>query len=478
MKTTIRKHIITFFMAVMLLVPVQSFAANVQIQDSYFYDLVEFIAENYRYGVTKTELINAAKKYMAQTGEETFDAAVTGMMNILDPYSTYLSPEVYQQWNESGEGSYGGIGVVVTQSHGEFFVSEILADSPAEEAGMKAGDMIWAVDDTSIVGKTFNDVTSLLKTEAPTVKVAVKRFETSGERILEFQLTKSDVVSPDLYSSIEDDIGIITLTSFNEQSYPALQEALADFDKHNVKKIIFDIRDNPGGTDVVMRMAALFIPSGPVTHLEFINSDLNETYTVVNETPGKYRLAVLVNENSASASEMFAGAIQDTKAGTIIGTKTFGKGSMQITQSLLYGGGLKLTVGTYVTPNKNEVNHIGITPDIAVENFTVPYAEHPERISLACTREINGKSNANEIAAVKERLNLLGYCTGDDQDTTWNGITVYALKKFQAENELPQTGICDTATQQCLESACGDIQVVVDEQMNAAKQFLNQTKSR
>ena len=472
MKTKLFRRVLPLLMIALLFAPLQTFARNVQIQDSYFYSLVDFISENYRYGVTKTELINAAKKYMAQTGEETFEAAVTGMTSILDPYSAYLSPDVYQQWNESGEGSYGGIGIGVTLSYSDFFASEIFPDSPAEKAGIQAGDMLWEIDGTPVSGKTFDDVTELLKADNTSVKLVVKRLKSDGEELLEFNLTKEAINSPDLYSSIEDGIGVITLYSFNEQSYPALQEALASFDEANVNKIIFDIRDNPGGTDVVMRMAALFIPSGPVTHLEFINPELNETYTVVNENPGKYQLAVLVNGNSASASELFAGAIQDTGAGTIVGTQTFGKGSMQITQPLFYGGGIKLTVGTYVTPNKNEVNHIGITPDIIVENRVVSYAEHPDRTPLDGEKEIHAASTETEIQAVKERLSLLDYYTGDYQDKTWNGNTIYALKQFQAEMGLPQTGICDIATQISLENACKDILVSVDDQYAAAKQLL------
>ncbi len=476
MKTKLYRRILPFFAAALLFVPLQGFARNVQIQDSYFYSVVDFISENYRYGVTKTELINAAKKYMAQTGDTTFEAAVTGMTSILDPYSAYLAPEIYQQWNESSEGSYGGIGVGVTLSHSDFFASEIFPDSPAEKAGIQVGDMLWEVDGTLISGKTFDEVTALLKADRPNVSLVVKRFGTAGEQLLKFELTKAPVNSPDLYSHIEDGIGVIVLNSFNEMSYPALQEALKTFDEAKVDKIIFDIRDNPGGTDVVMRMASLFIPTGPVTHLEFINPELNETYTVVNETPGKYQLAVLVNENSASASEMFAGAIQDTDSGTVIGTKTFGKGSMQITQTLRYGGGIKLTVGTYVTPHKNEVNHVGITPDIVVENRVVSYEQHPERTPLEGKKEIGAASTEPEIKAVKERLDLLGYYTGDYQDKSWNGNTVYALKQFQAEMGLPQTGVCDITTQIRLENVCKDKQVVIDDQYAAAKNLLLESK--
>lgn len=477
MKTKLYKRILPLFMAALLLVPLQTFARNIQIQDSYFYELVDFIAENYRYGVTKTELINAAKKYMAQTGDESFEAAVTGMTSILDPYSTYLSPEIYQQWNEASEGAYGGVGIRVTKSYSDFFASDIFSNSPAEKAGIQLGDMIWKIEGIPISGKSFEDVTALLKSDQPTVKLTVKRLGTDGEQLLDFTLTKEPISSPDLYSSIEDGIGVIVLNSFNEMSYSALLEALETFDKEKVNKIIFDIRDNPGGTDVVMRMASLFIPSGPVTHLEFVNPELNETYTVVNETPGKYQLAVLVNGNSASASELFAGAIQDTGAGTIIGTKTFGKGSMQITQPLFYGGGIKLTIGTYVTPNKNEVNHIGITPDIIVENSVVPYMQHPNRTPLEGKKEIGAASTEIEIKAVKERLSLLNYYTGDYQDNTWNGLTVYALKQFQAEMGLPQTGKCDVATQLSLENVCKDLQLEVDDQFAAAKNFLLKTKS-
>ncbi len=469
----LKKWFVLVLSAVMLL-PISTFAKNVQIQDSYFYSLVEFIADNYRYGVTKTELINAAKKYMVQTGEESFENAVIGMTSILDPYSGYLSPEVYQEWIDLGEGSYGGIGIGVVSSYGDFFASDVSVGSPAEQVGMQIGDMILKINGTPLSGKTFEDVSALLGEDSPTVQLTVKRFTTAGEEILTFELTREPIESPDLYSSIQGNIGYILLTSFNELSYPALQEALSSFDEAGINKIIMDIRDNPGGADVVMRMAGLFIPSGPVTHLEFNDASLNETYTVTNETPGKYQLVVLVNENSASASEMFAGAIQDTGSGTIIGTKTFGKGSMQITQPLYYGGGIKLTVGTYLTPNKNEVNHVGITPDIVVENRVVSYADHPDKTPLAANKGIDAGSTETEILAVKERLDLLGYYTGDYVDKTWNGNTQYALEKFQEEMGLPQTGSCDVTTQLALEGACKDIPVLIDDQYATAVEFLSE----
>ena len=216
-----------------------------------------------------------------------------------------------------------------------------------------------------IQGLEMSKVSSLIKGPVGTkVKLKVKR----GEKTLSFQVTRGTIaVNPVEYKTLENNIGYIELKEFTGQATKEVNKALRSFDNKNVNKLILDLRDNPGGLlSEAISISRLFVTKGPIVHIREKNKALL-THTSGLEKP-KYKLVVLVNEDSASASEIVAGAVKDRKAGSLVGTKTYGKGTVQSMMPLSDGSMVKLTIAEYLTPNKTSINGIGIQPDYTIEN--------------------------------------------------------------------------------------------------------------
>lgn len=316
--------------------------------------LIEFIKCNYAYEVTEQQLIEGAFK---------------GLFSSLDDYSSYYTESEYKELTESLTGDFVGVGIVITEKDGCIMVVSAIEGTPGFKAGIKPEDIIVSVDDIGIKGFTISKVASLIKGEPDTqVRLGIKR-KGKGD-IIYFSITRKTIeYNPVEYKILEDNIGYIKISEFNNHALENVMKAITEFENKNVKKVIFDIRNNPGGgLGEVLHVLRLLIPEGPLVHIRDSNGNIS-TRSSFTKVP-RYKLAVLVNEGSASASEIFAGAVQDRGVGTIIGITTFGKGTVQSVLSLVNGGGLKLTTAEYLTPNMNPVNKVGIKPDIVVENTT------------------------------------------------------------------------------------------------------------
>lgn len=333
-------------------VPVQATSAEPQQYSlADFYQIMKIIEGNYAYDINRDELI---------------EGAIQGLFNNLDEHSEYYTKEQFQILMKNVYGDFVGIGIIISESeNGEIVVVEPIEDSPASKAGVKAGDKIISVDGKSTIGLSTQDVVDLITGEAGTkVKIGVKR---SGKaNPLHFNVTRDEIkINPVSHKTINGDIGYIRITQFNNSTNEKVTKVLKEFDKAGISDIIIDLRDNPGGLlQEVVDISEHFIPKGPIVHINY-RGKITETY-YSNNTKPKYKLAVLVNENSASASEIFAGAVQDTKVGTIIGVTTYGKGTVQQILPLSNGDGIKLTIAEYLTPNKRSINGKGIVPDITV----------------------------------------------------------------------------------------------------------------
>lgn len=319
---------------------------------NFFLEVIDYVKERYPFEVKDEELITNAVK---------------GVLQGLDPYSNYYAKEEAIDLMETLNGSYVGIGAYLGETNGYIEVISTFANSPAEKAGLKAGDLIVSVDDLDVKGLTLDEAVKLIKgKEGTKVKIGVLR---EGKQIY-FEITRQSIeINPVSYKILEKDIGYIKLDEFSTNATKYVKEALSEFDNKGIKKVILDLRDNPGGLlDEAISLSRLFIPKGPIVHIRRNFMPIETRYSYL-EKP-KYELVVLVNGNSASASEIFAGAVKDRKAGTLIGTKTFGKGLIQSIMPLNDGSILKMTTAEYLTPNETSINGIGIEPDIAVENTT------------------------------------------------------------------------------------------------------------
>ena len=312
------------------------------------------------------ELINAY--YLDEIdGQKVEDTMYTGMVaGLEDPYSVYYSKEELESMEESISGAYSGIGATLTQDPdtGELSVVSCFDGTPAQEAGLQPGDVITGWNGKSVEGMELSELVSKIKTDPE--EQLILEIERDGET-LEVELTRREVQIPTVeYEMLDNQIGYIRLVEFDEVTADQFKEALEDLENQNMEKLIIDVRNNPGGVlQVVCDMLDQLLPEGLIVYTEDKNGNRKE-YTSDEEHQFTKPLAVLANENSASASEIFAGAIQDYGIGTIVGTTTFGKGIVQRTFYLSDGTGVKLTVAKYYTPKGHDIHKKGITPDVEI----------------------------------------------------------------------------------------------------------------
>ena len=307
--------------------------------------------------------------YYREVDEEALEtAAIDGMLAALgDPYTFYYTNEAYAAMNEETTGRYVGVGLLVGEDeNGALTVLRVFRDSPAEAAGMKAGYELTAIDATPVGAGTalgLTETTALLKGdgEAP-VRVEVSR---DGEA-LAFTLTRGDVnINYVEYSILEGEVGYLSIYQFTGDDVSGVEEALSAFRQAGVTALVVDVRSNPGGLlDDVVKICDMLLPEGLIVYTEDRSGAREEYYA-----DGEYwnvPMAVLVNGDSASASEIFAAAVQDTGRGVVVGEVTYGKGVVQTLYSFPEGDGVQLTTAVYYTPSGRSIHGQGVTPDIEV----------------------------------------------------------------------------------------------------------------
>ncbi len=293
------------------------------------------------------------------------EASLKAMLRSLDPYSDYYTKEEAEEVYSNIFGSFTGIGVYIQKLEEYIEIVNPIEGTQADKAGLLSGDIIISIDGKDAKDMTLDQASKLIKgKEGTTVKLEILR----KNKKLNFEIIRKEVVvNPVKYEKLTDDIGYIKLIDFTQTSATEVKKALDFFYKENINKIILDVRNNPGGLfDQAIEISSLFVERGPVVHVkEKEKAPISYFSTIIY--PDK-DLVLLINEKSASASEILAGAIKDRKAGTIIGKKTFGKGIIQNMIPLQNGSLIKLTTAEYLTPNYTSIHGVGIEPDIEVEN--------------------------------------------------------------------------------------------------------------
>ena len=313
---------------------------------------MHFIEQNYIENVDYTKMI---------------DGAIGGMVHSLgDPHSVYLDQRLYNQVKSDTSGSFGGIGVYMGFKNGDVHIISVMPNSPGASVGLQAGDRILAVDGTPVTEIVPDEVAIKIRGEAGTnVDLLIGR---DGQEDKTYTVTR-DIINVRTVADkmLDDKIGYIRITSFSEKTGEEFRAALDDLASKNMKGFVLDLRENPGGVITsCVEVAKEIVPKGPIVSViqrdgskEVYESDLEET---------KYQIVVLMDQNSASASELLAGALQDTKAATIVGTKSYGKGSVQTVMPMFHEDGLKLTIAKYYTPNERSIDGVGIEPDVEIES--------------------------------------------------------------------------------------------------------------
>jgi carboxyl-terminal processing protease len=297
--------------------------------------------------------------------EKIQEGVLHGLFHSLDdPYSIYMNEEEFEEFNEQSTGTYGGIGIIVTAGKGDFItIVSPIEDTPGEAAGLKSGDKIIEANGTEVFSETMDEAIDIMKGEPNTdVTLKIKR----GQEIFDVSITRELIVLKSVKSRVVDNYGLLRITMFDNKVSDEFDENMKDLLSKDIEGLIIDLRNNPGGSlSEVVEIADKILGEQLIVYTE-TRDGVKQEYS---SDPSKIDLpiTVLVNEGSASASEILTGAIQDSESGTVIGTNTFGKGLVQSVMPLNDGTGFKLTTSQYFTPSGRYIHDVGIAPDITVE---------------------------------------------------------------------------------------------------------------
>lgn len=309
------------------------------------------------------------------------EGAIKGMFESLgDPYSLYMTKEEFKNFNESTKGSYGGIGVIVSRSEdGYVTVVAPIEDTPGEKAGLKTNDKIIKVDDKDIIGIDLEAAVALMKGKKGTkVTLTIMRDNIRESKV--FEIIREEIILKTVKSNVmEKDIGYIRITMFDEDTGSEFKKALKELTAQKIKGLVVDLRQNPGGfINQCVEVADELLDEGLIVYTE----DKVKKREDYKSKQGKLDVpfVILIDEGSASASEIVSGAVKDRKAGLLIGVKTFGKGLVQSIEQLKDGSGIKLTTQKYYTPNGISINKVGIQPDIEVKIPEIKEGQNPEDV--------------------------------------------------------------------------------------------------
>ena len=310
------------------------------------------------------------KEYVEETNQsEGMDAAINGLLQSLDPYSSYMSPEIFQEMQTETSGEFGGLGIEVSMEAGVVKVISPIDDTPASKAGIKAGDYIVKIDNIQVQGKSLSEAVDIMRGPVGSaIELTVRR--RGVKRALTFNITREIIEVQSVKSELLDNnIGYIRLTSFNDNSSEQIKKKIKKLKENkNLNAFILDLRNNPGGLlSQAIKISDFFLENGEIVSTKSRKKSENRKWFARKGdiTDGK-TLLVLINYGSASASEIVAGALKDHKRAIILGENSYGKGSVQSIIPLKNKGAIRLTVAKYYLPSGKSISEVGVRPDIEV----------------------------------------------------------------------------------------------------------------
>ena len=310
------------------------------------------------------------KEYVDEINQsDSMDSAINGLLQSLDPYSAYMSPEIFNEMQTETSGEFGGLGIEVGMESGVVKVISPIDDTPASKAGIKAGDFIIKIDDTQVQGKSLSEAVDLMRGPVgSSINLTIRRV--GQKKALKFNIVREIIEIKSVRAELlKKDIGYIRLTSFNENSSEQISNQIKKFeDNQNVTSYILDLRNNPGGLlSQAIRVSDFFLNNGEIVSTKGRKSSENRRWFAKKGDliDGK-TLLVLINYGSASASEIVAGALKDHKRAIIIGENSYGKGSVQSIIPLKNKGAIRLTVAKYYLPSGKSISEVGVSPDIEI----------------------------------------------------------------------------------------------------------------
>lgn len=412
------------------------------------------IQDRYLYGANSGELINGA---------------IAGMVSSLgDQYSQYLANEAGEQYADSYHSNFYGIGAEVRQEGESFFINSLVKDMPAEKSGMKPDDQIVLVNQESIEGLTFNELLGKIRGEKGTsVVVGIKRGQ--SEQIIEYNIERAEIPVHTVSSKLlENNIGLISISRFAEKTDTEFKEALTSLQTESeLKGIIIDLRSNPGGLlNQTVEIANLLVPKGnKIVDVVYKNEAKTVSFVSKQEKSFDISIAVLVNEYSASASEVLTAALKESAGAYIVGVKTYGKGIVQTYEQFRSGSVLVLTEAEWKTPSGTGIHKIGIEPTNVVE-----LPEYANLHAVTAGVELKLNSYGDDVLALQKMLLALGYSPSN------NGLldeaTEKALKKYESDKGITADGVYTDQIGKLLIEDISNLLLANDYQLQKAEELL------
>ena len=458
----------------------------------YINSVIEMVQERYYKDVSEEELI---------------EGALRGIFDSMDEYTLFYDMDEAEVFFDTMEANYQGIGVEIMEAAEGALITNVFSGSPAEGAGILINDMVVSVDDEDVQGFSLQDIANLIRGEIGSfVKVGVIRKESN--EILYFNIERSVVNISPVTWWVENNMMYIKLDSFSSNSSNFFKQALDEADNREIKKIIIDLRNNLGGeVGQAVNIARQIVHKGIITTLDFKSEETVDVVYRSNLDEPKYLAAVLVNNNTASASEILASAIQESSDGFLVGTQTYGKGVFQNVFPILkpsvyekykaqYGesivegyewmnkhnvqvyqddliGWTKITTGHYLTRDGKMIHGIGLTPDFIVEDY-----ELIEGLDINAIKPLNSSTIidldgvSNDVYSAERILKVKGYSI-DVLDNVLDANTCDELKKYQQERGIPITGVLDEASREHLNIDLKELQMELDRPYTKAVELLN-----
>lgn len=420
--------------------------------------------------VTKEKLYKTAFEEVFKDDPELYDSVMKALLSSIDEHSAYFNKEEAAEFLQELNDEVTGIGVNVFLSDNNIIVSEPIPGSPAEKAGIKAGDIIIEADGFDLRTMEFEAALSKIRgAEGTTVRIKIKRAEISEP--LTFDIKREKVtVNPVAYEIIENEgkkIGKIKIYSFTQTVAAEFKKALDEISSKGIKNILIDVRDNGGGyLDQAIAIADMFLEKGAVITTEDHKVDLFDKKYVASGKGKKYNVVILVNGMSASASEVLTAALVENNAAKSVGEKTFGKGTVQTMSMIDDGNIIKYTTAFYLTPNGNNINNEGIYPTATVKNSEKPVdMTQFDMFKLAKTYRLGDKGEEVELA--KRMLKYMGIFVGEVNETFDENLKI-AVATYQKLDGLFSYGVLDITTQMNLYDMLKNLKVESDDQLQRA----------
>lgn len=480
MKQIAKKLFVILLMVTMVFGGVSVYAEDGALESAYFDMVLTNILQNYKFDVDMPSMVSGIAHKLLEKHPEMLEEIIEIAGDQMDKYSGYFTPEELVEFTNVFNASYVGIGVTVQRMVGSVGIVSVTPGSGAAEAGLLAGDRIVKVNGQDVRDFAVEELTPLIKgEEGTTVQITIQRLGMEFTYTVKRAAVRGRTVG---YQQLQEGVGYLQIASFNDSTPSEIAEADAYFKKEGIRRLIIDVRNNPGGEMIsVVNSISFFVPRGKtVISVEYANEKRNTSLRSIGNVVGQpyYKnIVVLVNEETASGGELFSGNIRDYGLGTLVGTTTFGKGTVQEFMQLPEVGDhdlgvVKLTTAEYVLPSGEHINGKGIKPEVYLKNRQIPL-DTSDMEPLDLLHDYQEGDTGSGVLAIKQRFNKVGYFVGEVNDQYDRELAI-TVRQYQKACGLEATGNMDYETQRHFRDDLEEVRVEIDKQFEKALELVKE----